>query len=127
MVFLGPVTRRALLAAAAILAPRRVPAVAEDPAVPEAVAFGSVVLQQGADAAGCAAAGAALYVTARPDSSTGIYAQAGKVPPLAACARRGLTSIVITLARARCSLTFRVCAAAGRASPRHLRSHIPSP
>jgi hypothetical protein len=91
-------TRRALLAAA-IVSPAYRSAVAEDalvdglprsppppPPPPPTVAIGTVTLQNGASTAvGSDAAGAALYVTAKPaDTGTGIYAQAGKVPPLAA-------------------------------------------
>ena len=76
--------RRALLAAvAATLVPTTVvPALA---AQGTPVASGSVTLPSGLTAVGSDMPGAALYVTAKPiDTSTGIYAQAGKVPPLAA-------------------------------------------
>jgi hypothetical protein len=43
-----------------------------------------VSLQKGAVALGGDVDGAALYVTAKPDAGTGITAQAGKTPPLAA-------------------------------------------
>ena len=86
-------TRRALLAAA-IVSPAYRSAVAEEalvdglptPPPPPTVAIGTVALPNGASTAvGSDAAGAALYVTAKPaDTGTGIYAQAGKVPPLAA-------------------------------------------
>ena len=77
--------RRALLAAAAAsLVPTRKPAWAAEPST-FVIARGSIALQNGITAAGSDAAGAALYVTAKPaDTSTGITAQAGKVPPLAA-------------------------------------------
>ena len=76
-------SRRAILAvAAATFAPSGLPAQA---AQGNTVARGSVALPSGLTAVGSDLPGAALYVTAKPiDTSTGIYAQAGKVPPLAA-------------------------------------------
>ena len=76
------VTRRALLAAALAAAPSsRRPASAASPPI----ALGTVALQSGTLAQGSDQAGAALYVTAKPASTnTGVFAQAGKVPPLAA-------------------------------------------
>ena len=77
--------RRALFAAAtAALAPSLIlrPAIAAPGTL---VARGAVALQSGTAAVGSDVPGAALYVTVKPiDTSTGIYATAGKVPPLAA-------------------------------------------
>lgn len=75
-------SRRALLAAAAAFTTtQRLPAFAHD----MVVASGKVTLQSGVLAAAAASPGAALYVTAKPaDGATGVFAQAGKVPPLAA-------------------------------------------
>ena len=77
-------SRRALLAAAAALSSTaRLPAFAAE--APATIASGKVLLRPGVQAVGSENAGAALYVTARPaDGQTGVFAQAGKVPPLAA-------------------------------------------
>ena len=78
----GALARRSILAAAAVFLRPPLPSVAESAAI---VARGSVALQKNGAAVGSDAAGAALYVTAKPaDSSTGVFATAGKVPPLAA-------------------------------------------
>ena len=80
------IARRAMVAAAAaasLMSPTARPAIAIEQTT--IVASGTVQLQSGAAAVGADAPGAALYVTAKPvDGGTGITAQAGKTPPLAA-------------------------------------------